>query len=81
MPTPPSAPKKAQAIESLRRNFLAEKESARIYRELSEAEKSDKRRDVLRRMAEAEERHADRWGQKLTELGVAIPTMHCIYSN
>ncbi len=63
----------AQAVRVLRRNWLAEKDSARVYRELAEAEKSEKRRDILIRMAEAEERHADRWATKLAELGSAPP--------
>ena len=63
----------AEAIRMLRRNWLAEKESARVYRELAQAEKSDKRRDILLRMAEAEERHAARWGKKLSDLGQTPP--------
>jgi len=63
----------AEAIRVLRRNFLAEKDSARVYRELAQRERNEKRRDVLRRMAEAEERHAARWEKKLADLGATPP--------
>lgn len=62
-----------EAIRVLRRNWLAEKDSARVYRELAEAEKNQKRRDILLRMAEAEERHASRWEKKLADLGAKPP--------
>jgi rubrerythrin len=63
----------AEAVRVLRRNWLAEKESARVYRDLAESEQNTKRREVLIRMAEAEERHADRWEKKLAELGGTTP--------
>lgn len=78
-PTPQSDATKpghtAEAIRVLRQNWRAEKESARVYRDLAEAEKNAKRRDVLIRMAEAEERHAERWAGKLAELGAAPPVL------
>src|SRR6266404_3074104 len=70
---PPNPTHAAEAIRVLRQNWRAEKESARVYRELAEAEKNTKRRDILIRMAEAEERHADRWAAKLAELGGTPP--------
>lgn len=59
------------AIEALQRNWLAERESARVYRELAGGERDERRRNILTRMAEAEERHAERWEKKLAELGAA----------
>jgi len=67
---------KEQALAALRSNYLAEKRSAQVYRELAQAEPNPQRRDVLKRMAEAEERHADRWAAKLAELGETLPTGH-----
>src|SRR5437016_173943 len=61
----------AEIIDVVRKNWRAEIDSARAYRELAAAEANAKRRDILLRMAEAEERHANRWQQKLAELGVA----------
>src|SRR5205085_1461896 len=64
-----------QSIEALKENWRAELQTARVYRELAEGEKDQKRKDILLRMAEAEERHAARWAQKLTELGEAPPEL------
>src|SRR5881227_2568369 len=64
-----------ESIEALKENWRAELQTARVYRELAEREKDQKRKDILVRMAEAEERHAARWAQKLTELGVPPPEL------
>ena len=45
-------------------------QSARTYRELADAEHDEQRKGVLRRMAEAEDRHAARWAKKLKEHGI-----------
>src|SRR5207244_12338541 len=62
-----------QTIEVAKRNWQAEVETARTYRDLAARERDEKRRSVLLRMAEAEERHAQRWEKKLTELGAEPP--------
>src|SRR6266446_6383157 len=62
-----------QTIEVARRNWQAEVETAQTYRDLAARERDEKRRSVLLRMAEAEERHAQRWEKKLTELGAEPP--------
>ncbi len=64
-----------EVIEALQQNWRAEKESARVYRELAESEKDAKRKVVLLRLAEAEERHAARWEKRLAELGASVPTL------
>jgi VIT1/CCC1 family predicted Fe2+/Mn2+ transporter/rubrerythrin len=64
-----------ESIEALQQNWRAEVETARVYRELAEREPDQKRKDILLRMAEAEERHANRWAQKLTELGLPPPEL------
>jgi vacuolar iron transporter family protein len=46
-----------------------EKRSALNYRALAGREKDEKKREILVRMAEAEERHAERWAERLRELG------------
>jgi VIT1/CCC1 family predicted Fe2+/Mn2+ transporter/rubrerythrin len=45
----------------------------RTYRELAEREKDQGRRNVLLKLAAAEERHAQRWERKLAELGAPTP--------
>ncbi len=62
-----------QTIEVARRNWQAEVETAQTYRDLAGREQDEKRKSVLLRMAEAEERHAQRWKEKLEELGAGTP--------
>lgn len=63
-----------QTVDVVKRNWRAEGETAQVYRDLAAHEKDEKRRGILLRMAEAEERHAQRWEKKLVDLGEPIPT-------
>src|SRR5213082_1928979 len=62
-----------QTIEVVQRNWRAEIETAQVYRDLAERERDEKRKAILLRMAEAEERHAARWEEKLRDMGEPIP--------
>ena len=62
-----------QTVDVVQRNWRAEVETAQVYRDLAGHEKDEKRRGILLRMAEAEERHAQRWEKKLVDLGEPIP--------
>src|SRR5213595_3682790 len=62
-----------ETIEIVQRNWQAEVETAQTYRDLAERERDEKRKGVLLRMAEAEERHAQRWEKKLRDLGAESP--------
>src|SRR5437667_6332884 len=64
---------KKETIEVVLKNWRAEVETARVYRDLAERESDEKRKAILIRMAEAEERHAQRWEQKLRDMGQPIP--------
>src|SRR6266513_2147661 len=64
-----------ETIEVVKRNWRAEVETAQTYRDLAEREQDEKRKGILLRMAEAEERHAQRWEKKLNDLGVAPPIL------
>jgi rubrerythrin len=64
-----------QTIEVVKRNWQAEMETALTYRDLAERERDEKRKGVLLRMAEAEQRHAQRWEQKLRDLGAEPPVL------
>lgn len=64
-----------EVVHALQQNWRAEKESARLYRELAGSEKDAGRKAVLVRLAEAEERHAARWERRLSELGGNVPTL------
>src|ERR1041384_2434916 len=63
----------AETIEVVKRNGQAEVETAQTYRDLAEREHDEKRKGILLRMAEAEERHAHRWEAKLKDLGAEAP--------
>jgi len=64
-----------ETIEVIKRNWRAEVETAQVYRELASREADEKRKGILLRMAEAEERHAQRWAKKLVDLGEPLPTL------
>jgi VIT1/CCC1 family predicted Fe2+/Mn2+ transporter/rubrerythrin len=66
---------RSETVEVVKRNWRAEVESARVYRDLAERETDEKRKGILERMAEAEERHARRWEQKLRDMGEATPEL------
>ena len=68
-------PENAKAIDALQANWRAERETALVYRDLAANESDEKRRGILLRMAEAEERHALRWEKKLQELGAPPPVL------
>jgi VIT1/CCC1 family predicted Fe2+/Mn2+ transporter/rubrerythrin len=68
-------PNDPESIEALKQNWRAEVETSRVYRDLAKRETDQKRKSILLRMAEAEERHATRWAQKLTELGLEPPVL------
>jgi len=71
----PSESPKAETIDVIRRNWRSEVETAEVYRDLATRESDEKRKGILLRMAEAEERHAQRWEQKLRDLGVPVPVL------
>src|SRR6266436_9453716 len=62
-----------ETIEVVERNWRAEVETAQVYRDLAGREVDEKRKGILLRMAEAEERHAQRWEKKLRDLGGEPP--------
>ena len=62
--------KKQQFTLGLKQAWRDEMRSALNYHALAESEKNPEKRGILIRMAEAEERHAERWAIRLRELGV-----------
>ena len=50
---------KKETIEVVLKNWRAEVETAQVYRDLAARESDEKRKGILIRMAEAEERHAN----------------------
>ncbi|HEY5036951.1 MAG TPA: VIT1/CCC1 transporter family protein [Chthoniobacterales bacterium] len=68
-------PDEKKAVETLQANWRAERETALVYRDLAANEADEKRRGILLRMAEAEERHALRWEKRLHDFGAEPPTL------
>jgi vacuolar iron transporter family protein len=68
-------PEDAKTVAALQANWRAERETALVYRDLAANETDEKRRGILLRMAEAEERHALRWERNLHALGAEPPTL------
>ena len=64
--------KNKEYISNLKKAWRDEMLSAANYRALAEQEKNPERKSIFIRMAEAEDRHAERWSARLKELGVEI---------
>ncbi|HMD13077.1 MAG TPA: VIT1/CCC1 transporter family protein, partial [Bacteroidota bacterium] len=62
-------PDQEQFIEGLRKAWVDEIRSARNYHALAEREQNPQRKAILERMAQAEERHAQTWAERLKQLG------------
>lgn len=62
-----------ELISALNQNWQREMEGMRTYRDLAAREKDKGRQRVLLKLAEAEERHAQKWEHKLAELGAPAP--------
>ncbi|MHB0868534.1 MAG: VIT1/CCC1 transporter family protein [Chloroflexota bacterium] len=63
----------SELIATLGRNWRAEMEGAATYRELAAMEKDGRRKALLIKLAEAEERHARKWAERITALGGQDP--------
>jgi vacuolar iron transporter family protein len=59
----------AHTIKVLRENYRAEREAAEQYRALAERERDEKRKKVLYKLVDQEEKHAARWKKRLEDLG------------
>jgi len=63
----------SKLIAGLTAAWKREIAGAKTYRALAERARSKHQRDVLNRLADAEERHAEVWSKRLKELGSAPP--------
>ena len=64
--------KNSHEIRVLRENYRAEREAAAQYRVLAERERDEKRKKVLEKLVDQEEKHAARWAARLAELGAPV---------
>ena len=60
-------------VAALQRNWRVEMEGAATYRFLADREKDPQRQAILLQLAQGEQRHADRWAERLRELGADLP--------
>jgi VIT1/CCC1 family predicted Fe2+/Mn2+ transporter/rubrerythrin len=74
--TLPTGETRAKLVRALQDNWRSEMDGARTYQELAAKEGDKARADVLRRLAEAELRHAVRIEARLTALGAPVPTVY-----
>ena len=56
-------------IDELRRAWRDEKSAALTYAAAAERETDTRRRDIFLRMATEEQKHAERWEKRLSEMG------------
>ena len=72
-PTSTTAADRDKFVKALLNNVLAERRNAEIYDYLAVLERDPHRSAVLKRMADAEAKHAAIWTKKLKDLGVEPP--------
>lgn len=64
---------KEELISTLEHNWIAEMQGAATYRELAAMESEKRKQALLIKLAEAEERHAAKWSERIVELGGTDP--------
>ncbi len=73
---PSHGPVNPKVIKALESNWQEEKEGEATYRTLAERENDPRRKATLMEMAESERHHAERWANRLRELGAPVPVYH-----
>ena len=66
-------PEGSEFIKGLQEALQKERASQRIYHALARRESNEARRNALLGLAETEKRHAERWTERLRELGGELP--------
>ncbi len=64
--------KNSHTVRVLKENYRAEREAAEQYRALAERERDEKRKLVLYKLVDQEEKHAARWKVRLEEMGERV---------
>jgi VIT1/CCC1 family predicted Fe2+/Mn2+ transporter len=60
-------------VERYRQNYLVEMDGIALYRSMAAAEKDQKRAAIFNKLAENEERHAQRWARLIQSAGKEVP--------
>jgi VIT1/CCC1 family predicted Fe2+/Mn2+ transporter/rubrerythrin len=72
--------KDRRVAEAMLKNWRDEVEGALTYRQLARDERDERRRGILLKLAEAEERHAAQWEAHLREVGEPVPDRAAVRS-
>src|SRR5262245_14108695 len=60
-------------IERYRQNYLIEMDGIALYRSMAAAEKDKSRAEIFEKLAQNEERHAQRWAHLIESAGGSMP--------
>lgn len=60
-------------LERYRANYMVEKDGIALYRAMAAAEKDEKRAAIFEKLAQNEERHAQRWARLIEAAGAQVP--------
>ena len=60
-------------IERYRANYIVEKDGIALYRAMAAAEEDKKRAEIFEKLAQNEERHAQRWARLIESAGGNVP--------
>jgi VIT1/CCC1 family predicted Fe2+/Mn2+ transporter len=60
-------------LQRYRTNYIVEKDGIALYRAMAAADKDPKRAEIFERLAQNEERHAQRWARLLESAGAPLP--------
>lgn len=71
----PPQSEKAAPTAAWRRHLQEETDAAFLYRSFAELDPDERHRDLFRRMAEVEERHAGVWRRLLAEYGIEVAAL------
>lgn len=63
----------AEDVERYRQNYVIEKDGIALYRAMAAAEKDPKRAEIFLKLAQNEERHAQRWARLIESAGGKVP--------
>src|ERR671914_394433 len=61
-------------VARYQQNYLVEMDGIALYRSMAAAEKDEKRAEIFEKLAQNEERHAQRWARLIQTAGAQIPT-------
>ncbi len=66
----------SRLIEVVKRNWALEMDGVEMYMALAERDLIPERKEIFRRLAGIEKRHADKWAKRLQSLGAELPPTH-----